>query len=59
MKRAPFSRTRKRPVHWLKGGDGSMWEHNGRMRPRCWFRVQLRLADLMARVDRVKRIRKG
>lgn len=52
MKRPPFSRTRVHRKHWLKGGSGSMYEHNGVMRPACWFRMQLRVADLMSRVGR-------
>lgn len=45
---------------YLKGGMGSMFKDAGQMRPRCWFRVQLRRGDLMSRVGRQRtQIRKG
>lgn len=59
MRRKSFSQTRVNRLHCLRGGFGSMWDHNGVMRPQCWYRVQLRLADLMARVGRIRTIRKG
>ncbi len=38
-------------TRYLTAGHGSMFFERGRWLPACWFRVQLRRGDLMARVN--------